>query len=58
MGNSVPGTPIRFHVNYELFYLIVAGGIIETDKAAAQHGHSNANNLSGTEMAMDLSRGR
>jgi hypothetical protein len=57
MGNRISCTPIHLNVDDELFDLIVAGGIIQADEAAAQHGHPYSHHLARTKMPVGLSRG-
>jgi hypothetical protein len=46
----ITGATVHFHVDDQLFDLIVPSGFIQPDQPAAQHGHAHTDHLPGTEV--------
>jgi hypothetical protein len=56
MGHRIRGAPVYLRENNDLFYLIVAAGIIQTDESTSQQGHADTHHLSRAEMTMGCGR--
>ena len=56
MSNRISGAPIHLHIDEKLFDLVLTGGIVKADEAAAQHGHTDTHHLPWAEVTVGLSR--